>query len=101
MRVAARVSRVEVIPNRDPVEVECLDARPQFAQLGDRRVLQTGMDSEAHVHRRGSYNPRVYPDDVITVDHWPQLHEPVLVVALQGWVDAGMAGAGAIDVLRD
>jgi hypothetical protein len=59
------------------------------------------MDSEAHVHRRGNYNANVYPDDVITVDHWPQLHEPVLVVALQGWVDAGMAGAGAIDVLRD
>jgi hypothetical protein len=38
---------------------------------------------------------------VIAVDHWPDLREPVLVVALQGWVDAGMAGAGAVDVLRE
>src|SRR5262249_26204060 len=49
----------------------------------------------------GSYNRPGYADHVIAVDHWPDLHEPVLVVALQGWVDAGMAGAGTIDVLRE
>ena len=32
---------------------------------------------------------------LIQVDGWPKLHEPVLVVALSGWVDAGMAEATA------
>src|SRR5712692_699517 len=31
----------------------------------------------------------------------PQLRDPALVVALSGWVDAGMAGAGAIAVLDE
>jgi hypothetical protein len=39
--------------------------------------------------------------DVLNVDHWPELHRPVMVVALSGWVDAGIAGAGAITALRE
>lgn len=38
---------------------------------------------------------------VLTVDHWPELQRPLLVVALSGWVDAGVAGAGAITALRE
>jgi proteasome assembly chaperone (PAC2) family protein len=38
---------------------------------------------------------------VLTVDHWPELRQPVMVVALSGWVDAGIAGAGAITALRE
>ncbi len=38
---------------------------------------------------------------VLTVDHWPELRRPLLVVALSGWVDAGIAGGGAIAGLRD
>jgi hypothetical protein len=42
---------------------------------------------------------------MLSVDHWPELHEPLLVVALAGWVDAGGAGAGAmgslVEQLRD
>jgi hypothetical protein len=38
---------------------------------------------------------------MLTVDHWPALHEPALVVSLRGWVDAGTAGAGAVQALRD
>jgi len=38
---------------------------------------------------------------VLTADHWPQLRDPAMVVALSGWVDAGMAGAGAITALRE
>jgi len=38
---------------------------------------------------------------VITVERWPECHEPLLVVALAGWVDAGLAGSGAITALRD
>jgi hypothetical protein len=36
---------------------------------------------------------------VLTVERWPQLHEPLLIAALTGWVDAGFAGAGAMEAL--
>jgi len=36
---------------------------------------------------------------MLTVDRWPSLHEPLLVAALTGWVDAGFAGAGAMEAL--
>lgn len=42
-----------------------------------------------------------YSGPVLEVESWPELREPVLVVALQGWVDAGMAGSEAVDVLRE
>ena len=32
---------------------------------------------------------------------WPELRDPVMVVALSGWVDAGMAGAHASALLRE
>ncbi len=35
------------------------------------------------------------------VDRWPSLTDPVLVLALSGWVDAGFAGAGAAQILQD
>lgn len=38
---------------------------------------------------------------MLEVETWPELRQPVLVVALQGWVDAGMAGSQAADVLRE
>jgi proteasome assembly chaperone (PAC2) family protein len=38
---------------------------------------------------------------LLDIDRWPTLHDPVLVVALSGWVDAGMAGGGAIAVLEE
>ena len=36
---------------------------------------------------------------MLTVDHWPTLDRPLLVVALSGWVDAGVAGEGAVHAL--
>ena len=33
------------------------------------------------------------------MEHWPEIAEPVMVVALSGWVDAGGAGAGAMAAL--
>jgi proteasome assembly chaperone (PAC2) family protein len=36
---------------------------------------------------------------VLNVDHWPTLDRPLLVVALSGWVDAGVAGEGAVHAL--
>src|SRR4051794_29310232 len=44
---------------------------------------------------------RGYAARMLSVDHWPELHEPMLVAALTGWVDAGGAGAGAIGTLAE
>jgi hypothetical protein len=38
---------------------------------------------------------------VLNVERWPELREPMMVVALSGWVDAGMAGAGTVTALRE
>jgi proteasome assembly chaperone (PAC2) family protein len=38
---------------------------------------------------------------LLDVYTWPGLRDPVLVVTLSGWVDAGMAGAGAVAVLTE
>jgi proteasome assembly chaperone (PAC2) family protein len=38
---------------------------------------------------------------VIELDTLPQLRDPVLVVALTGWVDAGLAGQGAVTFLEE
>ena len=40
-------------------------------------------------------------EGVVEIDRWPELRDPVLVVALSGWVDAGLAGAGAAAVLGE
>jgi proteasome assembly chaperone (PAC2) family protein len=38
---------------------------------------------------------------MLEVDVWPELRDPVLVLALSGWVDAGMAGAHSSALLRE
>lgn len=38
---------------------------------------------------------------MIEIDTPPQLRDPVLVVALTGWVDAGLAGSGAVVFLQE
>jgi len=38
---------------------------------------------------------------VIEIDTLPQLRDPVLVVALAGWVDGGLAGSGAVTFLQE
>jgi|1186.fasta_scaffold10836_3 proteasome assembly chaperone (PAC2) family protein len=38
---------------------------------------------------------------MIEIDALPQLREPVLVVALAGWVDAGLAGGGSVALLQE
>jgi hypothetical protein len=38
---------------------------------------------------------------MLSVDHWPELRDPVLIVALSGWIDAGVAGAGTVSALRE
>jgi len=50
VRIAAGVGRVEVVPDRDPVEAELLDPPPQRLQVVDRGVLQSRMDTEPELH---------------------------------------------------
>jgi hypothetical protein len=38
---------------------------------------------------------------VLSVERWPELTEPLMVIALAGWVDAGGAGAGSMSVLSE
>ena len=38
---------------------------------------------------------------MLSVEQWPELHDPVMVVQLSGWIDAGLAGSGAIAVLAE
>ncbi len=39
--------------------------------------------------------------NVLQVETLPELRDPVLVLALTGWLDAGLAGAGALAVLSE
>ena len=38
---------------------------------------------------------------MLSVETWPDLRDPVLVIACTGWVDAGLAGSGAAQELID
>ncbi|MGH9027175.1 MAG: PAC2 family protein [Acidimicrobiia bacterium] len=38
---------------------------------------------------------------MLSVERWPELRDPVMVVALTGWVDGGLAGAGAMAALAE
>ncbi len=38
---------------------------------------------------------------MLTIEQMPKLSDPVLVVSFTGWVDGGLAGAGAAAVLRE
>lgn len=38
---------------------------------------------------------------MLDVDQWPQLRDPVMLVALTGWVDGGLAGTGALAVVAE
>ena len=38
---------------------------------------------------------------MLEIDTLPQLRDPLLVVALSGWVDAGLAGGGTVAVLQE
>ena len=38
---------------------------------------------------------------MLTIEQWPELNDPVMVVSFTGWVDGGLAGAGAVAVLLE
>src|SRR5436190_377962 len=47
-RVGEVRHRVEVVPDRAPVEAALVGDPPQAAEIGDRAVLRAGVDAEAH-----------------------------------------------------
>jgi len=38
---------------------------------------------------------------MLNVERWPELRDPVLVIAMTGWVDGGLAGAGAMATVAE
>src|SRR5258708_36262932 len=60
----------------------------------------SGVACAAERSRRG---PTVQPSDagVLNVERWPELREPMMIIAFSGWVDAGLAGGGTISALRE
>ncbi|HEX3541581.1 MAG TPA: PAC2 family protein [Acidimicrobiales bacterium] len=38
-------------------------------------------------------------NELLRVENWPELHRPVLIVALEGWIDAGLGAGGALATL--
>jgi proteasome assembly chaperone (PAC2) family protein len=38
---------------------------------------------------------------MLDVDQWPRLHDPVMLIALTGWVDGGLAGTGALAAVAE
>jgi predicted ATP-grasp superfamily ATP-dependent carboligase len=38
-------------------------------------------------------------DGLMQVDQWPELRRPVLVLGMEGWIDAGLGAAGALSTL--
>src|SRR3954466_3825384 len=95
-----------------------------FGEPGHREQLVVGrallrFREDSQAHGRGPYCPgdSARPGDeprdahasrgeprrtlaaMLNVDRWPKLHEPLLVAALTGWVDAGFAGAGTVEAL--
>lgn len=97
-----------------------------LGQLSDRDELVVagallGFGEDAQVHRRARYRGdatvssdsirgRLASDrirgavsrslrSVLRIDEVPELYRPVLVYSMRGWVDAGSAGEGAVDLL--
>src|SRR6185436_7030936 len=105
-RAGARttVAHVEVVVGpEERVEPELFGEAGEGEQLlVGRTLLGLGEDTEFHGGRRYSYvyatrivpTARGYAAEMLSVDRWPELNEPLLVAALSGWVDAGGAGAG-------
>jgi hypothetical protein len=42
-----------------------------------------------------------YDACVLNVERWPELREPMMIIAFSGWVDAGFAGGGTLSALRE
>lgn len=38
---------------------------------------------------------------VLSIAQWPSVDEPIMILAFTGWVDAGLAGSGAISALEE
>ena len=88
-----------VVGPEERVEAELLgELRDREQLVVGRALLGFGEDPQFHGRRRyphalgcvvGDGAVRGYAARVLSVEHWPELTEPLLVVALTGWVDAG------------
>jgi hypothetical protein len=38
---------------------------------------------------------------LLSVERWPRLYEPIMILGLTGWVDAGLAGSGTLSALEE
>ncbi len=45
--------------------------------------------------------PFTYSGPMLEVEQWPALREPVMLVALTGWVDGGLAGTGTLAAIAE
>ena len=64
--------------------------RHSASQLAMVVFCRAGVHTEPHGHGdRNVSATTVCPDGTADVDRWPELREPVMIVALTGWVDAG------------
>ena len=78
-------------------------------QLADARVLQPRVHAELHAadpserDRRATRASRhlTYSGTMLDVEQWPTLREPVMLVALTGWVDGGLAGTGTLAAVAE
>src|SRR5262249_53329409 len=81
---------LEMIGTEERVEAEPFGGLRDAEQLFvGRALLGFSEDTQSHAARNVVLGSRTMPG-VLTVDHWPELRQPVMVVALSGWVDAGI-----------
>ena len=99
-----------VVGAEERVEAELLgELRDREELVVGRALLRFGEDPQFHARGRypASRDEAVGDGAVITlpqvlsVERWPELSEPLMVIALAGWVDAGGAGAGAMSALAE
>ena len=73
------VGRVEVVPDRDPLESVAFDLLQSAPQFLRGRVLDAGVHAE--LHEPGPYARRTYScpmAPLLDVDTWPELRDPVM-----------------------
>ena len=87
-----------------PATSRASTSRPRSGLVASTRgacsAAATGASTPTEAHDRSiPYCDVMAP--LIEIDALPQLRDPVMVIVLSGWVDAGMAGAGAMAVLTE
>ena len=55
----------------------------------------------AEPFQAGADGKLTYSGPMLEVEQWPALREPVMLVALTGWVDGGLAGTGTLAAVAE